>query len=47
MQKETAEKSLEGYPIEPKTENYTPAFAYTGLASAFRHAGFHRGCKAI
>jgi GNAT superfamily N-acetyltransferase len=33
-------KFLEGYPIEPKTENYAPAFAYTGLASAFRNAGF-------
>jgi GNAT superfamily N-acetyltransferase len=31
---------LEGYPIEPKTENYAPVFAYTGLASAYRQAGF-------
>ena len=33
-------KILEGYPVEPK-KGYTPdPFAYTGLASAFRKAGF-------
>lgn len=33
-------KIIEGYPVEPK-KGYTPdAFAYTGLASAFRKAGF-------
>ncbi len=33
-------KILEGYPVDPK-KDYTPdAFAYTGLASAFRKAGF-------
>jgi len=33
-------KILEGYPVEPK-KGYTPdAFAYTGLASAFRKSGF-------
>ncbi|HSD62638.1 MAG TPA: GNAT family N-acetyltransferase [Ignavibacteriaceae bacterium] len=31
---------LEGYPIDPKTKNYAPVFANTGLASAFRQAGF-------
>ena len=31
---------LEGYPIEPKNGNVPAAFAYTGLASAFRRAGF-------
>jgi GNAT superfamily N-acetyltransferase len=33
-------KIIEGYPVEPK-KGYTPdPFAYTGLASAFRKAGF-------
>jgi GNAT superfamily N-acetyltransferase len=31
---------VEGYPIEPKKESYPDAFAYTGLAGAFRDAGF-------
>lgn len=32
---------IEGYPVEPKEEGDVPApFAYTGLASAFRRAGF-------
>src|SRR5829696_449986 len=31
---------VEGYPIEPKTDEVTPVFAWTGLASAFRAAGF-------
>jgi GNAT superfamily N-acetyltransferase len=31
---------LEGYPIEPKKETMPPAFAWTGLASAFKKAGF-------
>jgi GNAT superfamily N-acetyltransferase len=30
----------EGYPIEPKSGQTADAFAYTGLASAFRKAGF-------
>ena len=33
-------KIVEGYPIEPKQDNVAPVFAYTGLASAFRKAGF-------
>lgn len=33
-------KILEGYPIDPKTKNYAPVFANTGLFSAFRQAGF-------
>ena len=38
--KEQGGKILEGYPVEPK-KGYTPdPFAYTGLASAFRKAGF-------
>jgi GNAT superfamily N-acetyltransferase len=31
---------LEGYPVEPRKGVMPPAFAWTGLASAFRKAGF-------
>lgn len=31
---------LEGYPVEPKTGRTPDPFAYTGVASAFRKAGF-------
>lgn len=31
---------LEGYPIDPKTTPYPAIYAWTGLASAFRAAGF-------
>ncbi|MFW6078380.1 MAG: GNAT family N-acetyltransferase [Gemmatimonadota bacterium] len=31
---------VEGYPVEPKKETTPPVFAFTGLASAFRRAGF-------
>lgn len=31
---------VEGYPVEPKGRKTADAFAYTGLASAFRKAGF-------
>jgi GNAT superfamily N-acetyltransferase len=31
---------VEGYPVEPRNENVPPVFAFTGLASAFRRAGF-------
>jgi GNAT superfamily N-acetyltransferase len=31
---------VEGYPVEPKEGRMPDAFAYTGLASAFRKAGF-------
>jgi GNAT superfamily N-acetyltransferase len=31
---------VEGYPVEPKSPVMPPAFAWTGLASAFRRAGF-------
>jgi ribosomal protein L14E/L6E/L27E len=31
---------VEGYPIEPKKDRMSDAFAYTGLASTFRKAGF-------
>jgi GNAT superfamily N-acetyltransferase len=33
-------KTIEGYPVEPKKDKISPAFAYTGLASAFTQAGF-------
>ena len=32
---------VEGYPVEPKTTDMAPAFAWTGTASAFLKAGFH------
>jgi GNAT superfamily N-acetyltransferase len=31
---------VEGYPVEPKAERTADAFAWTGLVSAFRQAGF-------
>lgn len=31
---------VEGYPVEPKNDQMPPAFAWTGLASAFLKAGF-------
>jgi GNAT superfamily N-acetyltransferase len=31
---------VEGYPVEPKTDKAPAAFVWTGLASAFRQAGF-------
>ncbi len=31
---------VEGYPVEPRTNSMPDAFAWTGLASAFRAAGF-------
>jgi GNAT superfamily N-acetyltransferase len=31
---------VEGYPVEPKTSRMPDVFAYPGLASAFRQAGF-------
>jgi GNAT superfamily N-acetyltransferase len=31
---------VEGYPVEPRTGQMPDAFAWTGLASAFRRAGF-------
>jgi len=33
-------KIIEGYPVEPKKVKTPDAFAFTGLASAFRKAGF-------
>ena len=31
---------LEGYPVEPKKDRMPPAFAWTGLCSAFKKVGF-------
>ena len=31
---------VEGYPVEPRTDTVPAAFAWTGLAAAFRAAGF-------
>jgi GNAT superfamily N-acetyltransferase len=31
---------LEGYPVEPKEDKVPDPFVYTGLASAFKQAGF-------
>jgi len=31
---------VEAYPVEPKKDPMPAVFAYTGLASAFRRAGF-------
>jgi hypothetical protein len=31
---------VEGYPVDPKTPRIPTVFAWTGLASAFRQAGF-------
>lgn len=33
-------KIVEGYPVEPKSNNMPSVFAWTGFASAFRKAGF-------
>ncbi len=33
-------KILEGYPVEPKKDSVPDPFVFTGLASAFRRAGF-------
>lgn len=31
---------IEAYPIDPRTANIPPVFAWTGMASAFERAGF-------
>ncbi len=37
---ERGARIVEGYPVEPKKADMPAAFAYTGLASTFRRAGF-------
>src|SRR5216110_458845 len=40
------ERAIEGYPVEPKTEARSPdVFLWTGLASAFRKAGFEEAAR--
>ena len=36
---------VEGYPVEPKKPRMPDVFAYTGLASAFRKAGFEEAAR--
>jgi len=36
---------VEGYPVEPKSGSMPDAFAWTGLAAAFRKAGFRSVAK--
>jgi GNAT superfamily N-acetyltransferase len=38
--KQWGARVIEGYPIEPKNPRMPAVFAWTGLASAFRQAGF-------
>ena len=38
--KEQGGTIVEGYPVEPKTDRMPDVFAWTGLVSAFRQAGF-------
>ncbi len=38
--REQGAKIIEGYPVEPKTGSVPDVFVFTGLASAFRKAGF-------
>ena len=38
--KKRGAKIVEGYPVDPKKGKTPDVFAYTGLASAFRQAGF-------
>jgi GNAT superfamily N-acetyltransferase len=37
---------VEGYPVEPKSPKVPPVFAWTGIASAFRRAGFREHRRA-
>jgi GNAT superfamily N-acetyltransferase len=36
---------VEGYPVEPRSGELAPAFAWTGIASAFLRAGFHESAR--
>jgi hypothetical protein len=36
---------IEGYPVEPKKGSTADVFAYTGLASVFRAAGFTEAAR--
>lgn len=39
--KKLGAKIVEGYPVDPRAGRQADVFVYTGLASAFRKAGFH------
>jgi len=44
--KEQGGKIIEGYPVEPKKDWRPPdPFVYTGVASAFRKAGYAEACR--
>jgi GNAT superfamily N-acetyltransferase len=36
---------IEGYPVEPRAGKAPDVFVYTGLASAFKQAGFTEGLR--
>jgi len=38
--RENKARIVEGYPVEPKKANTHDAFAFTGLITTFRKAGF-------
>ena len=38
-------KIVEGYPVDPKQSEMPDVFAYTGLVSAFRRAGFTEAAR--
>jgi len=40
-----AAKIVEGYPVEPRDNRMPDVFAWTGLASAFRAAGFQEAAR--
>jgi GNAT superfamily N-acetyltransferase len=45
MMRKKGVKILEGYPVEPKKGNMPPAFAWTGISSAFNKAGFKEAAR--
>ena len=40
LRERTGRSIVEGYPVEPKSDNMLAAFAWTGVAAAYRKAGF-------
>jgi GNAT superfamily N-acetyltransferase len=36
---------VEGYPVEPKSDDAPPVFIFTGIASTFREAGFTEAAR--
>jgi GNAT superfamily N-acetyltransferase len=43
--KKNGARIVEGYPVEPTESGMADAFAFTGLASAFRKAGFTEAAR--